>query len=253
VFLRVGYEFDLIGGQWGSPDEYARAYRYVVDRLRARGVDNTAYVWHSAGAFFRAFDYSGLTGLFGSLDPTDGELDRFLLSLVEGQRALEATLGVDADLLPITDFYPGDGYVDYFGISYWDDACCFGRSSETGRRIYRRRTRQLLAQAQALGLPIIIGESTPAYIGTGSGADSVEWIRRHLNLVKRFDIRATALIVENWPENPMWGSPVWGGFWPDARLHVRRDACRAWVRGTSGRRFVHGRERRHAAPACMRR
>jgi len=54
VYLRLGLEFDLLGGQWSSsPEEFQAAYRYMVDRLRAHGVDNVAYIWHSAGAFFR--------------------------------------------------------------------------------------------------------------------------------------------------------------------------------------------------------
>ena len=165
VHLRVGYEFDLLGGQYGTAEEYKAGYRYIVDHLRAAGVDNVSYVWHSAGAYFRAFDYSGLSGIFSSGPPAPGSTDAFLQAIAEAQRILAGELGVPTDIIPIEQFYPGDGYVDYFGISFWDDACCFGRSSDEGRRIYRKRTRELLTQAQGLGLPITIGEATPAYIG----------------------------------------------------------------------------------------
>ncbi|MBB3700096.1 fibronectin type III domain-containing protein [Flammeovirga yaeyamensis] len=55
IFLRVGYEFD---GQWNhyDPQKYINAYKYLVDRLNAAGVENVAYVWQSAAY---GFTYNG--------------------------------------------------------------------------------------------------------------------------------------------------------------------------------------------------
>lgn len=49
VFLRIAYEFD--GDPWNHYDRESTvaAYRRIVDRLRAKGVENTAYVWQSTG------------------------------------------------------------------------------------------------------------------------------------------------------------------------------------------------------------
>ncbi len=49
VFLRIAYEFD--GDPWNHYDRMATisAYQRIVDRLRAKGVENTAYVWQSTG------------------------------------------------------------------------------------------------------------------------------------------------------------------------------------------------------------
>ena len=49
VFLRIAYEFD--GDPWNHYDRETtvKAYRRIVDKLRARGVTNTAYVWQSTG------------------------------------------------------------------------------------------------------------------------------------------------------------------------------------------------------------
>ena len=110
VYVRPGYEFDLLGGQYGPPEVYKAAYRRVVDVLRAEGAQNVRFVWHSAGAFWRAADPSLFATQSGSV----------------------AVATRDAPALPITAFYPGDGYVDAFGISYWQDSCCFGRSQEPG-------------------------------------------------------------------------------------------------------------------------
>ncbi|TXN38272.1 endo-1,3-beta-xylanase [Flagellimonas hymeniacidonis] len=49
VFLRVAYEFD--GDPWNHYDRKTtiKAYKRIVDMLRAKGVENTAYVWQSTG------------------------------------------------------------------------------------------------------------------------------------------------------------------------------------------------------------
>ncbi|BFP40599.1 hypothetical protein FGF1_14440 [Flavobacteriaceae bacterium GF1] len=49
VFLRIAYEFD--GDPWNHYDRETTivAYKRIVDRLRAKGVTNTAYVWQSTG------------------------------------------------------------------------------------------------------------------------------------------------------------------------------------------------------------
>ena len=46
IYLRIGYEFD---GPHNAldPVEYVNAYRHVVDLMRAEGVENVAFVWHS--------------------------------------------------------------------------------------------------------------------------------------------------------------------------------------------------------------
>lgn len=46
VYLRIGYEFDGPHNML-DPVEYINAYRYIVDRIRAGGGDNVAFVWHS--------------------------------------------------------------------------------------------------------------------------------------------------------------------------------------------------------------
>ena len=47
IYLRIGYEFDLPENGY-DPQKYQKAYRRIVDVLRAQRVDNVAYVWHSA-------------------------------------------------------------------------------------------------------------------------------------------------------------------------------------------------------------
>ncbi len=47
VYLRIGYEFDLPENNY-DPATYKEVFRYIVDHLRAQGVHNVAYVWHTS-------------------------------------------------------------------------------------------------------------------------------------------------------------------------------------------------------------
>jgi hypothetical protein len=219
--LRLGYEFDLLGGQYGPPALYQAAYRHIVDRLRDAGVDNAAYVWHSAGAFWRATDASLLATNSGAV-----------------AKAVRDHAG-PVDVQPIARFFPGADYVDAFGISYWQDSCCFGRSQQTARDVYEARTREILDQAAAMGLPVHVSESTPVYIGANSGAESVAWLDRTFDLVSDYDVRSLSVISIDWREGGFFGQPFWNGYWPDARIHAFGDTCRRWVDEAAGARYVH--------------
>ena len=49
IYLRIGYEFDGKHNQM-EPVDYVKAYRLIVDIIRAEGADNIAFVWHSCAA-----------------------------------------------------------------------------------------------------------------------------------------------------------------------------------------------------------
>jgi hypothetical protein len=222
AYLRLGYEFDLLGGQYGPPAVYRAAYRHIVDVLRAEDVRNAHYVWHSAGAFWRGTDPSLFAVMSGALAAPLHD------ALAPEQR----------DPQPITAFYPGRRYVDSFGISYWQDSCCFGESGPEARRVYEARTREILRQAQDLGLPIQIGESTPAYVGADSGAKSVAWLDRTFALIEEFDIRQWSLISIDWQEGGFFAAPFWNGYWPDARIHRYKATRERIAAGLADDRFL---------------
>lgn len=221
VYLRLGYEFDLLGGQYGSPEVYKAAYRRIADKLRQAGVKNAAYVWHSAGAFWRASDPSLFAVGTGTVAEATSDLSQ------------------EGDAQPIGAFYPGEGYVDSFGISYWQDSCCFGRSQPPAREAYEKRTREILNEAKAMGLPLRISESTPVYVGADSKAESVEWLDRTFALIEDFDIRAWNLISIDWQEGGFFAAPFWNGYWPDARIHHYRETRERYLAGVANPRYVH--------------
>ncbi|KAA3638888.1 MAG: hypothetical protein DWQ02_04485 [Bacteroidetes bacterium] len=49
IYLRIGYEFDGPHNEL-EPKEYVKAYKHIVDLMRAEGVENIAFVWHSYAA-----------------------------------------------------------------------------------------------------------------------------------------------------------------------------------------------------------
>ena len=80
VWLRVGYEFDGMWNQgYGDPEQYIKAYRHVVDKLREARVENVEFVWQSAA---------------------------FPLDII-----------TDGGYTDIRQWYPGDDYVDWLGVS----------------------------------------------------------------------------------------------------------------------------------------
>jgi hypothetical protein len=220
VYLRIGYEFDLLGGQYGPPEVFKAAYRHVVDELRAHGVTNANYVWHSAGAFWRATDTSVFAAGSGAV-----------------AKAIRDT-PLPQDAQPIAAFYPGRDYVDAFGISYWQDSCCLGRSGQQARDEYEERTREILTQAKAMDLPLHISESTPVYIGADSGAESVQWLDNTFKLIEDFDVRSLNLISIDWREGGFFAAPFWNGYWPDARIHHHAETRSRFVQELTERRYV---------------
>jgi len=89
IFLRIGYEFDGPHNEL-EPDEYVSAYKHVVDLMRAEGVDNVAFVWHSY--IFAPYKNYPLSAWY----PGDEYVDWVGISLF-------GLLYQDADLLPDGD------------------------------------------------------------------------------------------------------------------------------------------------------
>src|SRR3954462_455462 len=236
AYLRLGYEFDLLGGQWGTPDQYKAAYRYIVNRLRGKHVRNALFVWHSAGAYFKTSDSYFPVGLLGTMDYSPGD---------QADPLLEALAQQKADAQPISEYYPGRRFVDLFAISSWDDDYGFGRSSARARALYRQHEQEILDQAKAMGLPLMIGESTPAYIGFDSHADSIEWLKNYFDLIEHNDMRVLSLIVPDWPniDGGRWGQPYWNGYWPDARRHHLAHARAYWFQRLADSRYVESTSR----------
>jgi hypothetical protein len=105
-------------------------------------------------------------------------------------------------------YYPGDDYVDWFGIDVFD-------ASE----LTDSRLTAFLTKADELSKPVMIGETTPRGVGAQNGLQSWnDWYRPFFSLVYN-NPQIKAICYINW-EWDYWASSLkenWVG-WKDARI-----------------------------------
>jgi hypothetical protein len=101
------------------------------------------------------------------------------------------------------DFYPGDAYVDWWAINL------FSASHLTDANAYK-----FLDSASYHSKPVMIGETTPRYVGVLNGQESWDqWFDPFFTLIHTYPvIKAFCYINWNWSEYPQWST------WGDARL-----------------------------------
>jgi len=209
VYLRIGYEFD---GGWNrgyeNADQYIAAFRRIVDVLRTENADNAEYVWQSA-----AFPLDILT---------------------------------DGGYTDIRQWYPGDEYVDWMGLSLFvhlDEKPGVEVAFEppTARELIGK----VLGLARERDKPVFIGEASPQGYDLARGTNAniaatwdgpqgqsvVEvsseeiwdaWFAPVFDLLEenRDVIYAFAYINCNWDVQDMWDAPYESGYWGDTRLQV---------------------------------
>jgi hypothetical protein len=103
------------------------------------------------------------------------------------------------------DFYPGDAFVDWFGMNV------FSVEHLTHADAYA-----FLDLAASHNRPVMIGESTPRYVGVLNGQTSwTSWFVPYFNLIHaRPVIKMFCYINWNWAQYPQWAD------WGDCRLEA---------------------------------
>ena len=103
------------------------------------------------------------------------------------------------------DYYPGDQYVDWFGINIFQ-AKAFQDSTLSG----------LFAQARARKKPIMMGEETGFSVGAQNGATSWNgWYAQFFSFLQTNpEVKQFNYIDWNWANYPQWST------WGDARLEL---------------------------------
>ncbi|MGK0379034.1 MAG: beta-mannanase [Patiriisocius sp.] len=183
IYLRIGYEFDGIHNEL-EPKEYVKAYRRIVDLIRAEGAENIAFVWHSyASKTYK--DY------------------------------------------PLSNWYPGDDYVDWVGISVFGHAYGgddFGTYCDT-----------VLKFAKQCKKPIIIAESNPIF---GIEKDNIDawnkWFVNFFTFAYNKNIKAISFINEDWSRTAIDGISEW----KDGRLYNNEKISKAWFMETNKDRYL---------------
>lgn len=200
VFIRFGYEFDGWHNAY-PPDQYIAAYRYFVDKMRAFGVDNVAYVWHSWG----------VDAYYGDEDFPD-----YYPPLAPGQP-------VSQEL-----WYPGDDYVDWLAISVFGTGWGNLRTNDV--------VQWFIHFADKQDKPLMIAESA-AIKTTGSGnpdwvIPDTRWFEQVFNLCESNNaVKAFTYINVDWETGG--STSTWG----DTQVQHAPDVIGYWKTNISS--FLH--------------
>ena len=183
IYLRIGYEFDGPHNEL-EPREYVKAYKHIVDLIRAKGVDNIAFVWHS----------------FASKPFKDYQL---------------------------SDWYPGDDYVDWVGISVFGHA--YGGTN------FGRYCDDVLEFAKQKKKPVMIAESNPIY-GIDNEKTEVwdQWFVNFFSFIYKKNIKAVSFINEDWSSLNISGLSNW----KDGRIYNNKQISKAWFLETNKDRYL---------------
>lgn len=169
-----------------GPERFRDAYRHVVDTCRSAGADDITWFFH-----------------------------------VDVEGAPAATWNRD-----LSGYYPGDGYVDWIGLSAYGSL-----SSRYGWRSFGARLRPVRDEIAALGDKPVALLETGVREDAASRGRKAAWTRRMLRAVRtRFpEIRAVAWWNERYRDR---------GELIDLRIDSSRSALRAYRRGVSARAFT---------------
>ncbi len=125
----------------------------------------------------------------------------------------------------VMNWYPGDEYVDWFGISY-----------------FNQRTKQmdLISDlAKKHKKPLMIAEATPQGIGTYYALNAWErWFEPFFKFVEEKDVKLVSYINSNWETMPMWK----GQGWKDARVEANKKIKKWWTTEIKKAKYIHSSE-----------
>jgi len=124
------------------------------------------------------------------------------------------------------DWYPGDEYVDWFAVSFFDP--------------YNRGNMDFVAtRARERGKPFMIAEATPKGIGVSGGQRAWDkWYERFFQFIDRQNVRAICYINSNWEELPMFK----GKKWLNARVQDNDVINRHWLDRMNSGQYLHASE-----------
>jgi beta-mannanase len=106
-------------------------------------------------------------------------------------------------------WYPGDGYVDWVGISFFDSK--------------QDKERNMAAKlAKSINKPLMVAESSP--FNQYAAEAKLEWISLLFEYIKKNDVKFLSYINVNWDSLPLFKSEKWG----DARLETNPILFKEW-------------------------
>ncbi|MBF0490630.1 MAG: hypothetical protein HQL15_08480 [Candidatus Omnitrophica bacterium] len=120
---------------------------------------------------------------------------------------------------PWMDWYPGDEYVDWFGVSIFSGGQLYGAE----------RFRALAAEHRK---PFMIAESSP--MGIYIVRSQVNWLKHLFDFIDQQKVDAWCYINSNWDILPMYKGWSWG----DARIEKTPEVKDLWLKETGQDRYL---------------
>jgi hypothetical protein len=206
MFLRIGGEFNGVGEGWNGggyhPYLYVDMFRKITDKFASRGFrDSVATIWCYYPAAANDFDSTDSRGAL---------------------------------------WYPGDDYVDWFGLDLFDPQDFDMSLPDYDRRGITRKgkSERFLAMARSKGKPVYMSETSAKGMNISadaadSQADWNEWFAKFFEFITAHqEIKGYSYIDANWPEHAYAG-------WGDARIENSPDIS-AWYRDEMHKpKYIH--------------
>mmetsp|Transcript_32319 Transcript_32319/g.39711 ORF Transcript_32319/g.39711 Transcript_32319/m.39711 type:complete len:484 (-) Transcript_32319:47-1498(-) len=194
VFLRVGYEFDNPAfGFTDDPASYVAAFRRIVTMVKGEIGGGGSSRRRRRDKEEEEDDVTRVLFVWHSWGaPTSGNLR-------------------------LLDFYPGDEYVDWIGVSIFQQ---FYNGSVGGSVA---DVTEVLDFAYLRHKPTMIAESSP-FGGFSETEPWDNWYEKVLNIVNEYDISMWSYINCDWESQPMWRGVGFG----ESRISANEEISNRW-------------------------
>ncbi len=201
MFLRIGGEFN---GEWNGhhPHLYVDMFRKITDMFAARGFrDSVATIWCYMPAAANDFDSVGVAGAL---------------------------------------WYPGDAYVDWFGLDVFDAANFDQALPDYDRRgiTTKGKSERFLGMARMKGKPVYLSETSAIRLNiTSDPADGVAdwnaWFAKFWGFISAHEeIKGFSYINTDWPEHAY-------ADWGDARIQNNAYVSEQYLQEMQKPRYIH--------------
>lgn len=205
VFLRIGYEFD---GSWNhyEPVAYKAAFRRTVEKFRALGVANCAFVWQSCTSPANGYQKKDIADWYPGDDVVDWAGYSWFLSSPKQHELTDRLLAfarARGKPVMVCEAAP-QGY----------DTTRLNRRSVASGKDERPKT--------------------PAEIWSEWYSPFFAYVEKNADVIK-----VVAYINVNWDAQRMWGPPYRQGYWGDSRIETNPEIKARWLETISTPTWLH--------------
>lgn len=204
------YEQDVAAGL------YDKQITMFIDGLRSLAIP--AYV--RIGYEFNGVDWNGYV-------PATYKSAYIRITNMMRERGIEVATVWDLSMdgvMNFMDYYPGDEYVDWWGINVFS-AAHFGDAN----------AKKFMDNAGVHKKPVLIGETTPRYVGVLNGQTSWnQWFSSFFTFIHTYpELKAFSYINWDWSQYTNWST------WGDARLEKNTVVAGFFANEMDSLKYLH--------------